>query len=252
LIAGRPSLSAIPLGSPLRATIVTLSRPPQAARASSGATPWLESLTALLVTLPVFLQAPWVRVAPGLALLFTIPLLAVGIGLGSRSPARTQGLGMLLVGFSGSWLAGCLFWGWCRMHPLWHLPIEALALPLALTGLGTRWRLAAGFYLGSLAGTACTDGVIALCGLMPLWPAVLGAGPGDAAVLLQQAALQLLSPLPLAAVLCSAALLLALCRRLAGQGDALRLAATALATTLAVDGLFLALALLAPRLSGLI
>lgn len=254
MLAGRPNLTAIPWGAPLDAATALL-QPPRGAAPITAAQKEVRRLgwlTALLVTLPVFLQAPWVRVAPALALLFTIPLVGLGVGLSARPSRPSQHWGMLLVGFSGSWLAGCLFWGWCRAHPLWHLPIESLALPLAIAGLGSRWRPAAALYLGSLAGTACTDGVIALSGLMPFWPAVLEAEPMQAAVLLHQAALQVLTPIPLATVLITAAAMLGLCGWLNQQDSALRLMAAALVTTLAVDGLFLVLALLAPGLSGLI
>lgn len=207
-------------------------------------------LAVLLVTLPVFLQAPWVRTDPFSACLFTAFLLALGLGL-DRLPA-SRGIGQLLVGFSGSWLAGSVFWGWCRLHPLCHLPVEAFALPIALAGLGSRWRLAAGFYLASLVGTAATDAVIASCGLMPFWPQVLASPPAAAVDLLQQAAHQVLLPLPLLVVAVAASLLLLACRRLWHSGPLGQVWGATLATTLAVDGLFLAAALLAPGLSGLV
>jgi hypothetical protein len=139
------------------------------------------------------------------------------------------------------------------LHPLWHLPIEAFALPLSLAGLRSRWRLAAGFYLASLLGTAATDAVMALSGVMGFWPQVLSASPSQAPALLQAAAAAVLRPLPLALVALGAALLLGLCRNLWQRGDQeARVAAAALATTLAVDGLFLLAAALAPELSGLI
>jgi len=208
---------------------------------------------ALLVALPVFLQAPWVRLAPFSAALFTAALLMVGVVLAHRrSPAWTTA-GVLLVGFSGSWLGGCLFWGWFRLHPLWHLPIEAFALPLAVAGLRGRWRLAGSFYLASLAGTACTDAVMALTGVMQRWTQVLEAPLDQAALELQRAALGVLEPLPLLATVAAACLLIQQCRRFWHHPDpAWRLAASAIATTLAVDGLFLAAALWAPQLSGLI
>ncbi|MEY4431762.1 MAG: hypothetical protein RLZZ533_1698, partial [Cyanobacteriota bacterium] len=137
---------------------------------------------ALLVALPVFLQAPWVRLAPFSAAVFTAALLLAGVVLAQRRSAAWSTAGVLLVGFSGSWLGGCLFWGWFRLHPLWHLPIEAFALPLAVAGLGGRWRLAGSFYLASLAGTACTDAVMALTGVMQRWTQVLQA-PLDQAAL---------------------------------------------------------------------
>lgn len=211
-------------------------------------------LAALLVLLPVFLQAPWVRLQPFSAALFTLPLLLLGLSLERYGRGVWKTSGPLLVGFSGSWLAGCLFWGWCREHPLWHLPIEAFALPLALTGLSGRWRIACSFYLASLLGTACTDAVMALVGVMRLWPAVVQAAPDQAARLLQEAALAVLQPPCLVLVLGVAAALAAGCHwawrdHLDG---AWRIAAAALSTTVAVDGLFLGASLLAPKLSGLI
>ena len=207
---------------------------------------------ALLVALPVFLQAPWVRLAPATATLFTAVLVLAGTMLQRQQDPRLRDAGVLLVGFAGSWLGGCLFWGWCRLHPIWHLPIEAFALPLALAGLSSRWRLGCALYLGSLVGTAATDGAIAITGLMPLWPKVLAADPLEATVLLQQAAQQVLEPEALMVVVAAGLLLLQACRWIWRWGRAGRVAGAALATTLAIDGLFLAAALLAPKLSGLI
>ena len=214
--------------------------------------PGLSLTSGLLVTLPVFLQAPWVRLAPFSAALFTVPLLALALMLSHQPSPRVSRAGELLVGFCGSWLAGCLFWGWFRLHPLWHLPIEAFALPLALTGLRGRWKLACAFYLGSLLGTAATDAAIAATGLMDFWPQVLSANPADAPLLLQTAALHVLSPLPLALVVCSAGVLVQACSWLWQCGEIGRVSSAALATTLAVDALFLLACLLAPGLSGLI
>ncbi|MFZ0408554.1 MAG: DUF3120 domain-containing protein [Cyanobium sp.] len=225
------------------------SHPQRAASANAGLLPLM---AAFLVTVPVFLQAPWVRTAPAAAVLFTIPILTLGILLERhRRPAWSE-LGVVLVGFSGSWLAGCLFWGWCRMHPIWHLPIEAFALPLALAGLGSRWRLAGAFYLASLLGTAATDGVMAVTGVMPLWPQVVSASLHEAGPLLRQAAQMVVEPLPLLTIGLAAGLLILICRQLWQRGGIWRVSAAALATTLAVDGLFLTAALLAPGLSGLI
>lgn len=212
----------------------------------------LPLLAALLVAVPVFLQAPWVRSAPMAAAVFTVPLLTLGILLEQHGGERMRPLGALLVGFCGSWLGGCLFWGWCRLHPLWHLPIEGFALPLAVAGLGGRWRLAGAFYLASLLGTAATDAAMALTGVMGLWPGVLQASASEAPLLLHQAAAMVLQPLPLATVLLSAVLILITGRLLWHSGEAPRVAAAALLTTLAVDAIFLAAALLAPSLSGVI
>jgi hypothetical protein len=205
----------------------------------------LPLLAAVLIIAPVFLQAPWVRQAPMGAALFSVVLLLLAVRRGGE-------VGALLVGFSGSWLAGCLFWGWLRLHPLVHLPVEAFALPMAVAGLGGPWRRAGQFYLGSLAGTAATDAAIALCGLMPLWPAVLAAGPGEAAPLLAQAAARVLEPAHLFTVAVIASAMLGAASLLWRQGPGGRLVAACLLSTLAIDGLFLLLALVLPTASGLV
>ena len=207
----------------------------------------------------MFLQAPWVRIHPFTATLFTIVLLTVGLNLQLNSRGMRAEIGSLLVGFSGSWLAGCLFWGWLRAHPLLHLPIEAFALPLAVTGLNSRWRLACGFYLSSLLGTACTDLMMLATGVMPFWPQVVSAPLHEAGLQLHDAAIQLMRPQSLI-LLASAASGILLTARLLRQRsqadpdvqDVSGMAASVLTTTLWVDGLFLAAALLQPGLSGLI
>jgi len=242
-----------PLAGRLGALVAPLAPARAGQTAATGRLDLLAAAGALLVALPVFLQAPWVRLAPFSAAVFTLPLVLVGVLLEQRRHQGWSTAGALLVGFSGSWLGGCLFWGWCRLHPLWHLPIEAFALPLAVAGLKGRWRLAASFYLASLLGTACTDGVMAITGVMAHWREVLLAPLDQAAPLLHQAALDVLEPLPLAIVGLAACGLIGLSRHYWRHPDpAWRLAASALATTLCVDGLFLAAALAAPRLSGLI
>ena len=212
----------------------------------------LPLMAGVLVTVPVFVQAPWVRAAPMAAALFTLPLLALALLLERHGRGPWQELGVLLVGFSGSWLGGCLFWGWCRLHPALHLPIEAFALPLAVAGLGGRWRIAGAFYLASLLGTAATDGVIAAAGLMDLWPQVLNAPLHEAPLLLQGAALQVLRPWPLCLVGLTASLLVRSGLGLWRRGGPWQVGSVALGTTLVVDGIFLGAALLAPQLSGLI
>ena len=210
-----------------------------------------------MVVLPVFLQAPWVRLNPFSATLFTGVLIAIGLVLHQSRFQTTSDLGSLLVGFSGSWLAGCIFWGWLRAHPVLHLPVEAFAVPVALGGLRGRWRLAATFYLSSLVGTACTDLAMAATGVMRFWPAVVTASLDQAPLLLHQAGLHLLQPLPLITLVMSAVLVLIAGRRLNLNGggfnsDTAAMASAVLITTLWVDGLFLISALLQPGLSGLI
>ena len=210
-----------------------------------------------MVVLPVFLQAPWVRLNPFSATLFTGVLIATGLVLHQSRSQSASDLGSLLVGFSGSWLAGCIFWGWLRAHPVLHLPVESFAVPIALGGLQGRWRLAATFYLSSLVGTACTDLAMAATGVMQFWPAVVTASLDQAPLLLHQAGLHLLQPLPLVTLVLATALVLMAGRRLTKNvpglaGDTRAMAAAVLTTTLWVDGLFLLSALLQPGLSGLI
>ena len=50
-------------------------------------------------------------------------------------------VGSLLLGVSGSLLGGCLFWGWLSAFPILHIPVESVALPLAIVGLGTKWKI---------------------------------------------------------------------------------------------------------------
>ena len=213
----------------------------------------------MLVVLPVFVQAPWVREQPFTSCVFGFVLLAVGVITHSMAPLKWKDLGALLVGFSGSWLAGSLFWGWLASHPLLHLPVEAFALPLAITGLQTRWRLGCAFYLASLVGTAFTDLAMALTGVMTLWPAVVGASTAEATVLLQDAAALVLRPSSLLTVMAAGVIILQLVQYCRHQSSlslatdkAWSVAAAVLFTTLLIDGLFLSLSLLAPELSGLV
>jgi len=213
----------------------------------------------LLVVLPVFVQAPWVREQPFTSCLFGFVLLAVGVITHSIAPSRWKEFGALLVGFSGSWLAGSLFWGWLASHPLLHLPVEAFALPLAITGLQTRWRLGCAFYLSSLLGTAFTDLAMALTGVMALWPAVITASPAEASVLLQDAAAFVLRPSSLITVSALGIIIFQFvqyCRHRSNlsvvKDRGWAVAASVLFTTLLIDGLFLSLSLLAPELSGLV
>ena len=212
-----------------------------------------------MVVLPVFLQAPWVRVHPFSATLFTTLLVAIGVVLNRSDNQQKADFGSLIIGFSGSWLAGCVFWGWLRAHPVLHLPVEAFALPLALAGFGTRWRLASAFYLSSLVGTAFTDLMMAVTGVMRFWPGVVTASMDTAPQLLHEAGLHLLHPLPLTALVLAASSIVWLAGTLSKRemavfksNDTLSMSAAVLMTTLWVDGLFLLAAVVQPGLSGLI
>lgn len=212
-----------------------------------------------LVVLPVFLQAPWVRFHPFSSCLFTAVLLTTGIVAVQVGNAAWKRAGTLLVGFSGSWLAGTLFWGWLRMHPVWHLPIEAIAVPLAIGGLKSRWKLSCSFYLASLLGTAFTDITMALTGVMSFWPQVVQATSSEAPFLLSEAAKLVFQPVSLLILSAAAGLILWLAKqfwthsaRPSEHQEAWRVAAAVLSTTLFIDALFLGLSLSVPSLSGLI
>jgi len=144
---------------------------------------WLAGL--FLVSVPVFFQAPLVRALPWLSLILTLGWLGFSLILLSRTQTRTWG--SLLMGFSWTWLAGSVYWGWFRWEPLLHLPIEAIALPLAI-GCLLRGQLQLGswFYLGSLFGTAVTDLYFYLVDLIPYWRHLM-ADPAMATSILNEA-----------------------------------------------------------------
>ena len=98
---------------------------------------------------------------------------------------------------------------------------------------------------------------MAATGVMQFWPAVVTASLDQAPLLLHQAGLHLLQPLPMATLVIAAVLVMIVGRRLNpnnsnSDGDTGAMAAAVLITTLWVDGLFLLTALLQPGLSGLI
>jgi hypothetical protein len=143
-----------------------------------------------LVVVPVFFQAPLVRSLPWLSLTLSGAWLLAGICLSSRS--MTRHWGDLLTGFTWTWLAGSVYWGWLRVEPFWHLPIEALGLPVALLLLVSgKGRVGSYFYLGSLFGTAVTDLYIYWADLLPMWRQVMIADPDWVPMLLKEAAASL-------------------------------------------------------------
>ncbi len=127
--------------------------------------------SAFLVSIPVFFQAPLVRHAPWLSLIFTVGWLAIAQILMSKN----QAAGSLVWGFSLSWLCGTIYWGWLRAEPLWHLPIEAIAVPWAVWAISQKsdYLIGAWFYLASLLGTAATDLYIFFNNLLPHWKAIM-------------------------------------------------------------------------------
>jgi hypothetical protein len=164
---------------------------------------WLVFAAAsFLVSVPVFAQAPLVRQLPLLSLVMTAGWVWLGLTLLKR-PA-TQVWGDLLLGFSWSWLAGSIYWGWLRWEPLIHLPVEAIGLPFALWGWWRGWgRVGNLFYLGSLFGTALTDVYFYMTNLIPQWRQVMRVDPALATPIFQSAIAQVQTPwgITLAAVL---------------------------------------------------
>lgn len=142
-----------------------------------------------LVSVPVFIQAPLVRSLPVVSLVGTLVWSWLSLYLCQRD--RTRVWGELLTGFTWTWLSGSLYWGWLRAEPLWHLPIEALALPLALWGLKKNWcSVGVWFYLGSLFGTTITDTYFYAVDLIPSWRQIM-IDPEQAGLIFHMALMQM-------------------------------------------------------------
>jgi hypothetical protein len=155
---------------------------------------WLVFFAAsFLVSVPVFFQAPLVRLFPRLSLWLTVVWVVAGWLLYQRQPTRRWG--DLLLGFSWSWLAGSIYWGWLRYEPLIHLPVESIGVPFAFWCLWRRWGLIGNlFYLGSLLGTAITDLYFYLTDLIPYWRKLMTVEPSLASPILHQALAQMQTP----------------------------------------------------------
>lgn len=146
-----------------------------------------------LVVVPVFFQAPLVRSLPWFSLTLTGSWLMAGISLISRINSKLWG--DLLIGFTWTWLAGSVYWGWFRWEPFIHMPIESLGIPIVLILLlQGRGRVGSYFYLGSLLGTAVTDLYIYWVNLVPFWRQVMLVDPEWVPVLLREAASTLQNP----------------------------------------------------------
>jgi uncharacterized protein DUF3120 len=155
---------------------------------------WLVFATAVfLVSVPVFVEAPLVRSLPSLSLAMTGFWIWLSFALMSRS--ATYLWGDLLLGFSWSWLAGAIYWGWLRWEPLWHLPVESIGLPFACWCLLRNWaKVGSWFYLGSLLGTVLTDVYFYLVDLMPYWRQIMQVEPAGVSLILQNALTQVQTP----------------------------------------------------------
>lgn len=144
---------------------------------------------ALLVAVPVFIQAPLVRLAPTISLAIT----AFWLWLGYRwiKQPNLHLWGDLLVGFSWTWLAGSVYWGWFRTNPYIHLPLEAISLPIVLVLMFYgKAKIGNYFYLGSLLGTAITDVYFYCVGLIPYWRQLM-LSPDRASPILHSALLRM-------------------------------------------------------------
>lgn len=148
---------------------------------------------AFLVSVPVFIQAPLVRLQPWVSLAITFIWLIGGLYM-LRQP-KLQLWGDLAIGFTWTWLAGSLYWGWLRENPYVHLPVEAIGLPIVIILLSqSRCRVGNYFYLGSLLGTAITDLYFYWVDLIPYWRQVMQAEPANVGTVLQAALMQIENP----------------------------------------------------------
>ena len=215
--------------------------------------------TSFFVILPIFIQAPWVRFEPISALCFTFIILSAAYFLQKKEPDKYCIISSLLFGVSGSWLGGCLFWGWLSPYPILHIPVEAVVLPFALIGLSTNWKIGSSFYISSLFGTVVTDITIFLIGIMDQWTKVITADSENAPLILQKTSENLIQIKSLSIIFFVALILWILSKEIfdsatinTTNGKALLVSSYVIQTTLIVDGIFVFLAILQPTLSGLV
>ena len=215
--------------------------------------------SSFLVILPIFVQAPWVRFEPISALCATFIILFIALFLSRKETDKWFIVGSLLLGVSGSWLGGCLFWGWLSAYPILHIPVEAVALPLAMVGLGTKWKIGSSFYISSLFGTAITDLTIFLTGIMDQWKEVITADTDNAPLILQKTSENLLHLKSLSIIIFTAFILWFISKEIfnnaiinSTSGKAFLVSSYVIQTTLIVDGIFIFLAIIQPTLSGLV
>ena len=163
---------------------------------SQGRIAWRVFFTAsFLVSVPVFFQAPIVRLFPKVSLILTLFWIGLGWYLFQRPQRRWWG--DIILGFSWSWLAGSIYWGWLRTEPLIHIPIEAIGLPFALWCIWQDWgKIGNFFYLGSLLGTAITDLYFYIVDVIPYWRELMTVDidPALASPILKAALTQVQTP----------------------------------------------------------
>ncbi len=215
--------------------------------------------SSFFVILPIFVQAPWVRLEPVSALCFTFVILLVAFVLYKKESNKWFIVSSLLFGVSGSWLGGCLFWGWLSPFPILHIPVEAVVFPLAFIGLGTKWKIGSSFYISSLFGTAVTDLTIYLIGIMDQWRQVITADSVKAPLILQKTSENLIQIKSLSIIVLVALILWFISKEIfnsatinTNNGKALLVSSYVIQTTLIVDGIFIFLAILQPTFSGLV
>jgi len=147
----------------------------------------------LLVSVPVFFEAPLVRSLPSLSL--GVTGLWVWLSFTLMSRPQTYYWGDLLLGFSWSWLAGAIYWGWLRWEPLWHLPVESIGLPFALWCIWRNWgQVGSWFYLGSFLGTVLTDVYFYIVDLLPFWRQIMTTDVSGATKILKNALIRVETP----------------------------------------------------------
>ena len=200
--------------------------------------------SAFLVSIPVFFQAPLVRVLPWLSLVLTV--FWFQLSLYWQKQEKTYLWGDLLWGFSWSWLCGSIYWGWLRNYPAIHIPIEAIGLPFAIWGIRKGWGLVGNyFYLGSLIGTAITDLYFYIAGLFPYWQEIMQTEPALVKPLLQGAIGQVHTVWGISWAVLLANILLAISLWGIVKKEVHYIAfASAVLTTIVTDGLFLVAAYL--------
>ena len=215
--------------------------------------------SSFFVILPIFIQAPWVRLEPISALCFTFVILLGSFTLYLKGKNKWFIVSSLLLGVSGGWLGGCLFWGWLSPFPILHIPVEAVVLPLALIALSNDWKIGSSFYLSSLFGTAVTDFTIFLTGIMDQWRQVITADSENAPLILQKTSENLIQIKSLSIIIFVALILWFISKEISDfatinttNGKALLVSSYVIQTTLIVDGIFIVLAILQPTFSGLV
>ncbi|NHC36216.1 DUF3120 domain-containing protein [Scytonema millei] len=166
---------------------------PISAQKAKQQTWWAFGAAVFLVSVPVFIEAPLVRSLPLLSLGITLIWVWLSLVLMSRPSSHLWG--DILLGFSWSWLAGSIYWGWLRWEPLLHLPVEAIGLPFAIVCLRRNWgKVGNFFYLGSLLGTVVTDLYFYIADLIPYWRQVVQVEPTLVAPILRSALAQVYTP----------------------------------------------------------